>query len=253
MNGPKKMSREERLHIAHEIAARILEKYGSDVKAIGIYGSLARQTDGPFSDIEMLCVLRSSGEEYNHEWSAGDWKAEVNFDSEDVLLEFVATVEGDWPLTHGAFFSVLPLYDPESFFTVLLRTAESPNDAAFRQAISGLLVEELYEYVGKWRNASVMGPKSFLPSLAVAVAKAGAMLIGLHNKTYYTTSATVLPEALNQPTRPDGFDRLCQLVMTGELSDSEAIIEALEDFWQGVVNWSAGHGYAINQSERIPF
>lgn len=41
------MTREERMKIVHEIKERILDKYGDDVKAIGVYGSLGRQTDGP--------------------------------------------------------------------------------------------------------------------------------------------------------------------------------------------------------------
>lgn len=47
VNGPIIMTREERMKIVHEIKERILDKYGDDVKAIGVYGSLGRQTDGP--------------------------------------------------------------------------------------------------------------------------------------------------------------------------------------------------------------
>lgn len=46
VNGPIIMTREERMKIVHEIKERILDKYGDDVKAIGVYGSLGRQTDG---------------------------------------------------------------------------------------------------------------------------------------------------------------------------------------------------------------
>lgn len=49
VNGPIIMTREERMKIVHEIKERILDKYGDDVKAIGVYGSLGRQTDGPYS------------------------------------------------------------------------------------------------------------------------------------------------------------------------------------------------------------
>jgi kanamycin nucleotidyltransferase len=70
MNGPGMMSREERWRIANEIAGRAMEHCGSRLKAVGVYGSLALGTDGPFSDIEMFCVLRSSGESRTYEWSA---------------------------------------------------------------------------------------------------------------------------------------------------------------------------------------
>lgn len=57
MNGPVNISRSERLQTCHEIAARLHEVYRDKILAIGIYGSVAKGTDGPFSDIEMFCVL----------------------------------------------------------------------------------------------------------------------------------------------------------------------------------------------------
>ncbi len=88
MNGPVKISRSERFQTCQEIAARLHEVYKEKVLAIGVYGSISRGTDGPYSDIEMFCVLKESGEkiEFSYEWSAGPWKAEVNVCSADVLL-----------------------------------------------------------------------------------------------------------------------------------------------------------------------
>jgi kanamycin nucleotidyltransferase len=203
--------------------------------------------------MEILCVLRSSGESYTHEWSVGNWKAEVNFDSEDVVLEHAATVENDWSLTHGMYFSILPLYDPESFFVELRNVAKSPKENDFQRAICCVLVEDLYEAVGKWRNIHFRGPKEYLPSLATNVAKDGAMLVGLHNKTYFSTSTLVLLEALKLPDCPRGFDSLCKIVMSGQLSDSELIIHICENFWSGVMDWAIKNGYTIHHTKKIPF
>ncbi|SFI31378.1 kanamycin nucleotidyltransferase [Bacillus sp. 71mf] len=131
MMGPGKVTREERIKIAYTIANQILEKYGSEVKAIGIYGSLARKADGPFSDIEMKCILNSLEDSYSYEWTAGDWKAEVNFDSEEDIVEEATTIEEDWPLTHGQFFTILPIYDPEEFFKELRQKARSVDHTIF--------------------------------------------------------------------------------------------------------------------------
>ncbi|KFM94500.1 kanamycin nucleotidyltransferase [Paenibacillus macerans] len=146
MNGPVEITRGERLETCREIAARLHEVYGENIRAIGVYGSVSRGTDGPFSDIEMFCVLKGEGEpaEFSYEWSAGPWKAEVDVCSADVLLRTASTVEGDWPLTHGPFFSPLSLYDPEAFFFRLKEAAESPTKEDFRRAINEVLVGEMY-------------------------------------------------------------------------------------------------------------
>ncbi|MEI4801834.1 ANT(4')-I family aminoglycoside nucleotidyltransferase [Bacillus sp. NPDC077411] len=253
MMGPGKVTREERIKIAYTIANQILEKYGSEVKAIGIYGSLARKADGPFSDIEMKCILNSLEDSYSYEWTAGDWKAEVNFDSEEDIVEEATTIEEDWPLTHGQFFTILPIYDPEEFFQELRQKASSVDHTIFKKAICKTLVEEMYEYIGKLRNIEIQGPETFLPTLAIKIATAGAMILGLHNKRYFTTSAQVLPEARAFTDKPEGFDALCEMVMSGYLSEPKQIMNVCENFWKGLLSWSAKNGYVIKCSNDIPF
>ncbi|MFU1796663.1 ANT(4')-I family aminoglycoside nucleotidyltransferase [Paenibacillus azoreducens] len=254
MSGPVKISKSERFQTCQEIAARLHEVYQDKILAIGVYGSVSRGTDGPFSDIEMFCVLEESNEdvEFSYEWSAGPWKAEVNVLSANVLLETAATVEDDWSLTHGPYFSPLSLFDPKGFFSTLKKAAESPAREDFTQAINGILVGEMYEFIGKLRNISLNGPQTYLPYLAMQFAQYGAMLIGLHHRKLYSTGAMVLPESLKLTNRPAGYDHVAGMVMSGDLADPSKIVSACEDFWNGLEAWAAEHHYVIH-SERIPF
>lgn len=253
MIGPREVTREERMNIAYLIANQLLEKYGTDVEAIGIYGSLARKADGPFSDIEIKCILHSLEDSFSYEWTSGDWKAEVNIDNKESIIEEATTVEEDWPLTHGQFFTIHPIYDPKGFFEELRQKASSVDNSIFKEAICKTLVEEMYEFIGKMRNIMVQGPETYLPTLAINIATAGAMILGLHNKHYFTTAAQVLPEALLFSNRPCGFDKLCGLVMSGHLYDSKMIFNACENFWNGLLVWSKKNGYSIRYSNCVPF
>ncbi|WP_274366084.1 ANT(4')-I family aminoglycoside nucleotidyltransferase [Paenibacillus thermotolerans] len=254
MNGPVQISRSERLQTCREIASRLHEAYGEKILAIGVYGSISRGMDGPFSDIEMFCVLNESSEsvDFSYEWSAGPWKAEVDVRIADILLLTARTVEGRWPLTHGPFFSQLRLYDPTGFFQKLKEAAESPTKEDFRLAINEVLVGEMYEFVGKLRNISLNGPHTYLPYLAMEFAQYGAMLVGLHNQKLFSTGSMVLPEALELPNRPEGFDNVVRMVMSGELSEPSKIVSACENYWNGLVRWAAEHDYVIS-TQRIPF
>lgn len=254
MNGPVEISRHERLATCYELADRLQEVYIDRIVAIGVYGSVSRGTDGPFSDIEMFCVLKDADEEvdFSYEWSSGPWKAEVNVRSANVVLNDAAAVEGDWPLTHGPFFSPLSLYDPDGFFSKLKEAAQSTSSVDFTNAINEVLVGEMYEFIGKLRNVSRTGTQTYLPYLAMQFAQYGAMLIGLHNRKLYSTGARVLPESLELPDRPDGYDMVANMVMSGQLSEPDRIIDACEQFWNGLVSWAAEHDYMIH-SERIPF
>ncbi|MFJ7734494.1 kanamycin nucleotidyltransferase C-terminal domain-containing protein [Lysinibacillus sp. NPDC097231] len=139
------------------------------------------------------------------------------------------------------------------FFSELKTKASSVDSLIFKEAICRTLVEEMYEYMGKLRNIEVQGPKTFLPILAMKIATAGAMILGLHHQRYFTTSAQVLLEALTFADQPEGFDVLCELVMFGQLSNPQQIIAVSESFWQALLNWSAQHGYSIECSTAIPW
>jgi predicted nucleotidyltransferase len=142
------MDHEQRMALTREISERLLAVHKDRVLAIGVYGSLAQGTDAPYSDIEMLCVLRTTGEERVYEWMPGPWKAEVNIYSRDRILEEAATVDERWPLTH---------------------------------------------------------------------------------------------------------DALCQMAMTGNLSDLERIFAVCEAFWTGVERWAEDRGLQIKEPSKIPF
>ena len=99
INGPNRISPEKRRQNMQEIAQALREHYKDRLMALGVYGSLARQSDGPFSDIEMHCVLHGEGIDQSFEWSTGPWKAEVDVYSPDVILAQAAEVDGDWSIT----------------------------------------------------------------------------------------------------------------------------------------------------------
>jgi len=247
------MKRTDRMVVVREITNRVLALHHGCVLAIGLYGSMASGTDGPYSDIEMLCVLRSIGEEYGYEWSHGTWKAEVDFCSQDVLLQKAAEVDGKWPLTHGAYCRVLALHDPDRFFVKLRDTVSSQPEERFITAIRGVIVGELYEWIGKLRNARHDGHTAYLPELALNMAKYGAYLIGLANRHCYSAGQRVLEESLTLPGRPSGYDALCHMAMKGDLADPNRIAENCEAFWAGVERWAAERGIRIEEPRKIPF
>lgn len=251
--GPQPRNRSERLTLAHEITGRALTRYGDELIAIGLYGSTARGTDGPYSDLEILGILQPAGEEYTYEWVYGPWKAEVNFLSQNVALAKAAEIDGDWSLTHGAFVHILALHDPHNFFDRLKERVLSHPPERFQQVIRAVITGELYEWIGKLRNARVDRQTSYLPELALGMAKYGAFVIGLANRHLYSTGRRVLEESLMLPGRPAGYDTLCQMAIHGTLSNFELINERCEQFWAGIEGWAAEQGIQVEETQRIPF
>ena len=251
--GPQPLPHTQRLTIAHEIAERVKKRFHPEVLAIGLYGSLAREEDGPYSDIELFGVLRTDQYEQRYEWCTAKWKAEVDLYGKQTLRERAARVDGRWPLTHSAFQTVLPLDDPEHFFAEIRTIAQASPEPLFREAIENLLVDDVFECIGKIRNAQTLGIPTALPTLVPKLAQAVAMVVGLANRQCYTTGTRVIPEAMALPDLPDGFRELGQIILTGDFRDGQQLGTASERLWQGLNIWAKDHGYQFISQERIPF
>lgn len=241
------------MDIVDKLVDRLLARYGANVKAIGLYGSLARGDDGPFSDIEMLCVLTCPPDQNYYEWWSGTWKAEVDLSSVEAVHKKASSVSSGWPLNHSSYLHMKPLYDPDAFLPELKPLVYSASKENFQTVIEALLVEDIYEIIGKVRNARASQMTGYLTKIAVDLSWELALVVGLANRHCYTTRPTVLPEALALPDLPEGFAALCELVMNGDLHNHWYVADMCEAAWQGVYAWALAHGYTLIEPRTIPF
>lgn len=238
--GPQAQESIERIKMLDRIVAALHEQYGDALLAIGLYGSLARGEDGPYSDIELFCVVDIPGMDRDYEWVYGAGKAEVNVFGPDVVYARAREVADSWALEQGQFARCRPLYGDLAFFEEIKQLAQSPDPAAVNALVTEMVVGELYEWIGKLRNARARGDTN-LAFLACCFAEMTAWLLGLIHRRLYTTGATMFAESLALPDRPDGYDALCRLVMAGELSDAGRVADAIEAAWAGLGPWLAQH------------
>ncbi len=243
--GPGRIDHAERLKIAEEIAGQLKDHFKERVIAISIYGSLAKSTDGPYSDIEIDCVLDGLDCDRRLEWCGGGWKAEIDFLSVSSILKKAAEVGPKWPISHSIYLHYLPLYDPTNIYVHRRKTALSQPDFKFRRAIQVLITEEMFENQGKIKNAGARGDFTSLPLYAVLQARWGALLIGLANRHLYSTSAKIFSESLELDGRPEGYDDLCRMVMSGTLSEPDRTLAVCEAFWDGVIQWAQEYGLRL--------
>jgi kanamycin nucleotidyltransferase len=239
--GPQSYSHEERLQRAGDIYCQIERHFAGRILAAGIYGSLARGSDGPYSDIEMHIVLADQPQESSYEWSTGPWKAEVDLYSEPGIREKAAELDEFWPVTQGAYASVLALYDPRGLFPQLREAVFAHTDEALRELLAEVIVGDIYECVGKVRNAMALQRTGALTEFALEAVRFGACLIGLSQLTLYTSGAAVFAESLALPDRPGGYDGLCRRAMAGDFVDFQGVAADVDAFWSGLEAWASAH------------
>lgn len=246
--GPANLTHEARMAAAVEIAGMLKAHFGDRLIALALYGSLARAQGGPFSDIEMFCVLEGTGIEQTLEWCAGPWKAEISILSVNMILQQAASVEGDWPIVQTCYVFTEPLFDPTNLFIHVCKTALSQPESKFRAAIKAIIVEEIYERIGKIRNLQSGKHFSALASNFVYLARDAACLAGLSNRYLFNRKSAMLAEAITLPDLPDGLLQLCTLAAEGKLDQPDRLIAACENFWKGTIAWCEKHGIKLTST-----
>lgn len=252
-DGPQPQSRAERLQIVDRIVADIHRTHGDTLRAMALYGSLSRGTDGEYSDVEMWCVLSTPGVDYSKEWVYGRSKAEVNFYGEDVIRARAVEVEDDWSLAQGILVNNRPLYGDRAFFTELQELVMSPPKSVFDKLIREMVVGEFYEWMGKIRNGVARNQLMFLPITTCNFTLHMALMAALLHRHIYSTSSTLMKEALALPTLPAGYAEVVAMVTAGELHDKMRTVAALEATWAGMGPWLAQHGIEFDEHNAWPW
>lgn len=251
--GPVPQARAARQAIVDRILADLQRTYADQIIAVGLYGSMARASDLPYSDVEIYCVLMGEEIDLVHEWVYGPSKAEVNIMSADVFRHDVLELDESWSVWKGSYLDSQPLYGDAAFFEEMRALVMSPAPAAFNAVVAGIIVGELYEWMGKLHNARQTGNHVVLPQLACQFAESVALILGLVHRHCYTTGATMMAESLHLASRPAGYDELCALVMTGTLSDPALVTARLVALWQGLGPWSVANEITLDKHIGWPF
>ena len=251
--GPQRIVREGRRASVHDIISRLESSFENSIVAIGLYGSTGRDVDREYSDVEMFCVLSKLGEDRRLEWADAGGKFEIELFGEDVVRRRAARLDEAWSVTHATFANPQRLCGDVSFFAELRRLVFEHSQNQFDDVIRAILVGELFEGLGKVRNAQLHGAHEQLPRVATRLAIMAELMVGLSHRHIYTAAGLATIESMKLEPRPSGHDELCEMVMRGELSAPDRISATIERYWTGVIEWAALRNLDLGDACKRPF
>jgi kanamycin nucleotidyltransferase len=243
--GPQPHDTAQRRAIAQSIVQQAQTQLSDRLLAAALYGSVAKGLDQPYSDLEMFLLVEGDQEETYHEWVWEQGRIEVNEIGWDAALEMADTVEDDWPLARGQFVYAEPIWGDAALIDELKRRTLNAPKEQFDEAMQEILSAELYENLGKLRNAHERRIEDPMVALAGQFAHHTATLIALSHRHCFKNSQRILREALGLPDPPEGFDLLARIVTQGRLSDLNEVAHAIEGCWRGLRPWTEARGISI--------
>lgn len=232
------MEREERIQLAKDISTAFIERYGDEIVATGIRGSVARHEDVEQSNLNMV-VVTTSQEPAGAPRSLlhGPIAVECYVVGENAYRDEARMIGPWWPVRADQFVHHTPLHDPSEFWNGLRRVYENaiqqaPDESFIRAETANIVQAVSWAY--KARAAARTAPE--MAQLAIAESALRAVLaIGLRSRFVFKNVSHALRFAPQLPGSPESFGPALRNALSSQLSTEEAV-GALEDAIERLLN-----------------
>lgn len=241
------MERKEKIEVAKKISKNILKRYGKEIKAIAIYGSLAKKTDLEYSDIELFIVTKKDLSSKNKYLIYKNVPLMYWFITSKEIEEMLKNPKGewpDWPQSVESFVKPLPLYDPENLFMRYKKIRSKIPPSTFKKACETTLIN-IYEEICKIKNAKLSNNKIAITDEARELGWITIMFVALANGFHYTSTKNRFAEALSLKKLPKDFGNLVSILMGYNPSTIEEKYNSCINLWDNIKDFSKENNYKI--------
>lgn len=236
MEGIKSYTHEQRLKVLEEIVPLLNEKFGDNLVAIAARGSTARNTDGPYSDVELFAFLKemlASDPLYGKLRKINDGLlVEILWLTKETYIKEVREINPAWfgsgadilmPLTNKGFVQAINDFSPENKKEKCFNqaTAMWGDFKKKGEDVLGIIEEKSHSQVA-------LAFHRFYDSLL--------NLLSFINQTPYTTYSQKIQECEKFSIKPRGFSKLTEILLNGDFHNSEirtiinGIIQELKEY-----------------------
>jgi predicted nucleotidyltransferase len=219
------MNHKARVTIANELTQKIVKKYGKDIHGIVIYGSVAKNEDRRYSDLEMYVVTKRKLKVKEVKYVYRGMNIEVSYIPAREMLRNAITISINWPIATDFYRSYLILYEKGNWFQKLRKAIASQNPRDFKRALHKYLIW-FYELMAKIKNAYLYKDNHSFLWLASFMGWESVIFLGLVNRTYYKSERDVFTSVTNLPIRPKNYQRLLETVCHFSVKDKKKIYHA---------------------------
>jgi kanamycin nucleotidyltransferase len=205
----RKVTHEERLRVARLISDPVVEKYGSDVLAVYICGSTSKSLDRPFSDLEMIVVVRDRAVIPMKYYLHGGLIVNIEYLTCSYVLDDAEKFTKDWHWVADQYRNRIELYERDGWFRRLDEAVAKNEKKSSVEAIRKSFVM-MTESMACMRNAMLTKDKVRVLMAGRTLAEDAARIIYLLNRKYVTTTSWFWKIAFDLPDKTKDFKALVE-------------------------------------------
>ncbi|MFV9505368.1 MAG: nucleotidyltransferase family protein [Oscillochloridaceae bacterium umkhey_bin13] len=179
-----------RQQLARELAARLRSHYGTDLVLVGLFGSAARGDDTPWSDLDLLVVLRDGAPLPNWAFVLQGVSVEVQAIHEPTLLAELGGAGPAWVRWMGVLAELKPLLGDRALVKRWQAAGLAMDATAFRLAVAPRLPGLVLAPYGRIRSAAVRNQPLEAHLAAVNLLDDLLIALSLLNRRWVTQSGS---------------------------------------------------------------
>jgi len=248
----KKHTHEERLAISRQLSKQILDTYGDKIVAVLVTGSTAKNLDRPYSDLEMIVILRDGVEIPIAQYIHDGMSIQIDYVEGSSFLKDASRITFNWPLSQDQFRNRIVLYDPTAWVSKLDKVvAESETADTQKRLVIGQLMAALYEGLEVIKNAELEHDEIGIRTAGFYLAWDTARLVLLMNKRYVLTSSWFWKETKDSVLKPKGFWTREEKLAGFVKASVEEIVESAESLCNDTLKIVESLGISIEPDKLL--
>lgn len=203
------MDHEQRVRLAQELCARTATAFPGDLLLAGLYGSTARGTDTPWSDLELLFVVRDGGRPRSRELLCQGIAVTVTALPRRKLERTLTHPCRQWPFWMGILSVLEVLHGDPAQPAAWLQMGQAVPPHAFRQALERELPGLVVESYGRILSCQARGNRDDIACAVLEVLFEMRDALCLLNRRWVTHDYFQgLLETFGFPRLPAGYREL---------------------------------------------
>ena len=246
----REVSNGQRVELARQISTRILETYKSTVLAVYVCGSTAKKLDRPYSDLEMVCVVRDGTEIPMKYYIHDGLLVEIDYHQESEYLKAAHKPGWDWPIQADQYRNHIVLFDQDNWMRKLGEAVAENDRTDFTEAIR-VAALAMTESLAAIRNAEFKHDQVDLRTRTFYMAWDTARVVLLLNRKYVLTTSWLWKQLFECKDQPKDLKKLISIVAGFVESSPRQLVEASERLWQETMLMVRDRGISIESAEII--
>lgn len=236
------------MKVARRISDRIVKKYGQDVLAVYVCGSTSKKLDRPYSDLEMIAVVRDGIEIPMKYYLHRGLIVNIEYFKAQSILDDAERVTRDWHWAADQFRNRIAFYEQDGWFKKL-DDAVSKNDKASSTEAVRKSFMMMTESIAVLRNDMLTNDKVGVLMRGRVLAEDAARILLLINRRYVTTTSWFWKIVFDLPNKPKDFKKLIEKMSGFVPTTGEEVAASSERMYREMSQLVNHHGIKIERAE----